>query len=192
MTLESGQPTIQVGGNNGYGWGNGGFDIGLLFLGLMMMGGWGGWGGRGGGGMPANAATTEDVNAATQFGQLLDQGRDINNNTNRDFGQLSQNMSDKYMELQRDIAALAVTQANIQAKQQECCCETLRAIDAVTLRTTEQFAAMQAEMVKQNQLTRDMITENQIQSLRDRVQNLEANERFQGLFARMNGLPFAG
>ena len=46
--------------------------------------------------MPMNAATTEDVNAATQFGQLLDQGRDINNNTNRDFGQLSQNMSDKY------------------------------------------------------------------------------------------------
>ena len=187
MALESGQPTIQVGGNNG--WSSGGFDIGLLFLGLMMMGGWGGWGGRGGG-MPMNAATTEDVNAATQFGQLLDQGRDINSNTNRDFGQLSQNMSDKYMELQRDIAALAVTQANIQAKQQECCCETLRAIDAVTLRTTEQFAAMQAEVARQNQLTRDMITENQIQALRDRVQNLEANERLQGLFARMSGLPF--
>ena len=80
MTLESGQPTIQVGGNNG--WASGGFDIGLLFLGLMMMGGWGGWGGRGGG-MPMNAATTEDVNAATQFGQLLDQGRDINSNTNQ-------------------------------------------------------------------------------------------------------------
>ena len=31
-----------------------------------------------------------------------------------------------------------------------------------------------------------------IQALRDRVQNLEANERFQGLFARMNGLPFGG
>ena len=192
MTLESGQPTIQVGGgNNGYGWGGAaGFDIGLLFLGLMMMGGWGGWGGNRGGGMPMNVATTEDVNAATQFGQLLDQGRDINNNTNRDFGQLSQNLSDKYMELQRDIAALAVTQANIQAKQQECCCETLRAIDAVTLRTTEQFAAVSAEIAAQNQKTRDMITENQIQALRDRVQNLEANERFQGLFARMNGLPF--
>ena len=36
MTLESGQPTIQVGGNNGYRWGAGGFDIGLLFLGLMI------------------------------------------------------------------------------------------------------------------------------------------------------------
>lgn len=188
MTLESGQPTIQVGApNNGYGWGAGGFDIGLLFLGLMMMGSWGGWGNRGGG-MPMNVATAEDVNAATQFGQLLDQGRDINNNTNRDFGQLSQNIADKYMEVQRDIAALAVTQANIQAKQQECCCDTLRAIDAQNLRTTEQLAALQAEMIRQNQQTRDMITENTIQNLRDRVQQLEANERLQGFFSRA-GLP---
>lgn len=182
MTIDSGQPTIQVGGNNGYGWGGAaGFDIGLLFLGLMMMGGWGGFG-RGGG--PMNVATTEDVNAATQFGQLLDQGRDINNNTNRDFMQMNQNMADKYMEVQRDIAALAVTQANIQAKQQECCCENLRAIDAQNLRMTEQMAALRDEVVKQNQMTRDMITENTIQNLRDRVQQLEANERLQGFLAK--------
>ena len=193
MTLESGQPTIQVGGGNngyGYGWGAGGFDIGLLFLGLMMMGGWGGWGNRGGGGMPMNVATTEDVNAATQFGQLLDQGRDINSNTNRDFGQLSQNIADKYMELQRDMAALAVTQANIQAKQQECCCETLRAIDAQNLRTTEQLAALHDEVLKQNQMTRDLFTQNTIQNLRDRVQQLEADQRLAGFFARAGALPF--
>ena len=136
-----------------------------------------------------NVATTEDVNAATQFGQLLDQGRDINNNTNRDFNMLSQNMADKYMEIQRDMAALAVTQANMQAKQQECCCEQLRAVDAQTLRTTEQFAAMHDEIAKQNQMTRDMLTQNTIQNLRDKVQQLEADQRLSGFFARA-GAPF--
>ena len=124
MEITSGQPAISVGGNGGFGFGG---DAGIMFLAfLAMMGGFGGgWGGRG----PAGPMTGDQAPVSSaqfqsgmNFNDLQDQNRDINNNVNQIYHDLSANFSDKYMEIQRDVAANAVTLQQVQAKHAECCC----------------------------------------------------------------------
>lgn len=179
----TGQPsTIQVGGGGGLGFGG---DAGLLFLGLMMMGMGGGfgWGGnRGPVQMPPMTGDQAPVSSAQfqngmNMQNLSDQNRDINDNVNRVYHDTVAYVGDKYMETQRDVAALAVGQANNLAKMNECCCATQRAIDAQTLRFTEQMASLRADMVAQNQATRDMLAQNEIQRLRDALDNEKERRR---------------
>lgn len=176
--------TIQVGGESG-GFGFGG-DAGLLFLGLMMMGMGGGWGGFGGNRGPVQMPPVTGDQAPVSSAQfqtglnmqnLSDQNRDINDNVNRVYHDTTAFVGDKYAELQRDVGALAVGQANNLAKMNECCGVTQRAIDAQTLRMTEQNAAMQALIAAENQKTRDMLQQNEIQRLRDALDNEKERRR---------------
>lgn len=180
MEVTAGQPAIQVGGS---GFGGFGGDAGLLFLGLMMMGMSGGWGGfqnRG----PVQALTGDQApvsSAQFQNGMnmqnLSDQNRDIIDNVNRVYHDTAGVVHDKYEEIQRDTAALAVGQANNLAKINECCCTTQRTIDAQTLRQTEQNAALQALVISENQKTRDMFQQSEIQRLRDALDNERERRR---------------
>ena len=176
MEITSGQPAIQVGG--GYGNGMFGGDTGIMFLAfLAMMGGFGGFGGmRGPGFVPTGdqaPASSAQLQNSMNFNDLQDQNRDINNNVNNIYHDLAANFSDKYSELQRDIAANAVTLANMQAANQQCCCQIKQEIAAQTLRTTEQFAALNSKM-----------DQSEIQRLRDalaqqsqNIQDLKADMR---------------
>lgn len=175
MEITSGQPAIQVGG--GYGNGMFGGDTGIMFLAfLAMMGGFGGFGGRGPGFVPTGdqaPASSAQLQNSMNFNDLQDQNRDINNNVNNVYHDLATNLSDKYGELQRDIAANAVTLANLQASNQQCCCQIKQEIAAQTLRTTEQFAALNSKM-----------DQSEIQRLRDalaqqsqNIQDLKADMR---------------
>ena len=103
------------------------------------------WGGNGGGlfGGNGNAnAIQADVNRGFDNQNLQAQTRDIltavNNGTaqsvaatNQTFHDTLAVLSDKYNEITRDIAGVQVTQANLLANQNECCCATQRAIDSV-------------------------------------------------------------
>lgn len=182
MEVTAGQPAIQVGGGGGFGFGG---DAGLLFLAIMMMGmgGFGGWGGNRGP-IPMQPTTGDQApvsSAQFQNGMnmqnLADQNRDILNATNNVYHDTVAFVGDKYAELQRDTAALAVGQANNLAKLNECCGNLQRAIDAQTLRMTEQNALMQATMVQENQKTRDMFTQNEMQRLRDALDNERERRR---------------
>lgn len=169
MEITSGQPNVMVGGGDAFG-GNG-----LMFLAFlaMMGGGFGGFGGWNRGGpvtgdqAPASAAQLQN---SMNFNDLQDQNRDINNNVNNVYHDLAQNVSDKYMELQRDIAANAVTLANLSAQQMQCCCETKQQIAALNLENEKRFNAISSKM-DQSEITR----------LRDDLANLKADVRMQGV-----------
>ena len=109
---------------------NGDWDNGLwLFAILALMGGgFGNWGNRG---YQPQYATQDFVQNGMNFSDLQDQNRDILNaitggtaqavsTTNQVYHDLMNGLSDKYNELQRDIAGLAVGQANQLARFNEC------------------------------------------------------------------------
>lgn len=108
-----------MGGWNGMIW---------LFAILAMMGG-GGFGGWGNGGN--SNAIQADVNRGFDNQNLQAQTRDILAAvtagtaqsvaaTNQVYHDITGYVGDKYMELQRDVGALAVGQANLLANQNQC------------------------------------------------------------------------
>ena len=168
MEITSGQPNVMVGG------GDMGGSWGIMFLAfLAMMGGFGGGWNRGpmgpitGDQAPASASQLQN---SMNFNDLQDQNRDINNNVNQIYHDLAANFSDKYMELQRDIAANAVTLQQVQAKQFECCCSIRQEIAGLNLENEKRFAALNSKL-----------DQSEIQRLRDQVQDLKADVRMQGV-----------
>lgn len=192
MEISSGQPNISVGGGygDGLGFGAGGGLMFLAFLAMMGMGGFGGWGGNHGPQIPNNIATTDTVNSAVQFSSLQDQNRDILNQISNSALNTNNVVQDKYSELQRDIAATAVTLANVQAQQAECCCAIKQEIAAQTLDFTKQLAQMNLEQEQRFAALNSKMDANTIQQLRDQVQDLRADMRMQGVVRFPNGYSF--
>lgn len=177
MEITSGQPNVMVGG------GDMGGSWGIMFLAfLAMMGGFGGgWNRCGSIPMTGNQApaSSSQLQNSMNFNDLQDQNRDINNNVNKVYHDLAANFSDKYMELQRDIAANAVTLQQVQAKQAECCCSIKQDIAGLNLENEKRFNALSSKM-----------DQSEIQRLRDQVQDLKADVRMQGVVRYPTGYAF--
>ncbi len=187
MEITSGQPNVMVGGNDAFG-GNG-----LMFLAFlaMMGGGFGGFGGWNRGPMgpmtgdqaPASSAQLQN---SMNFNDLQDQNRDINNNVNGVYHDLASNISDKYGELQRDIAANAVTLANMNAQNQQCCCQIKQEIAALNLENEKRFNSVEQKMDQSEmQRLRDMLAQQS-----QNIQDLKADMRMQGVFRMPQGYTF--
>lgn len=188
MEITSGQPNVMVGGGDAFG-GNG-----LMFLAFlaMMGGGFGGFGfNRGpmgpitGDQAPASSAQLQN---SMNFNDLQDQNRDINNNVNNVYHDLNTSFMDKYSELQRDIAANAVTLANMNAQNQQCCCQIKQEIAALNLENEKRFNHVESKM-----------DQSEIQRLRDalaqqsqNIQDLKADMRFASLRPQPLPPPFPG
>lgn len=178
MEITSGQPNVTVGGGSGFGG-----DWGIMFLAFLAMMG-GGFGGFGRGmGIPMTGdqapASSAQLQNSMNFNDLQDQNRDINNNVNNVYHDLNASFMDKYSELQRDIAANAVTLADIRANNQQCCCEIKQQIAALNLENEKRFNTLSSKM-----------DQNEIQRLRDQVQDLKADVRMQGVFRMPQGYTF--
>ena len=92
---------------------------------------------------------------------------------------------DKYNELQRDIAALAVGQANALANQNACCCDTKMLIQENAAQQRYE-SAMQNNAVLQaiqaeNAATRAMIQQDKIEGLQNQVNQLQLAQAMQGV-----------
>ena len=174
---------------------NGGYDnFGgswiFLFAILALM--WGGNGAFGGGNLGYRPATAEDVNNGFNFNDLQNQNRDIINaitsgtaqsvaTTNAVYHDTVAAFNDKYGELQRDVAGLAVGQANLLAKQNECCCSINRAIDGVNYNAALNTAAIKDAILLDGQKTRELITTNKIEALQQRIYKLELDRAMSGV-----------
>lgn len=156
--------------------------FGLLILMAMMNGGSGLFGG---GGYRPQYATQDFVQNGFNFNDLQDQNRDISNlvtagtaqavaATNQTFHDTLGALNDKYSELQRDIAALAVGQANQLAKSNECCCETKMLI-------AENSAAINLALANMEGRLTAKMDANTIQELRDKVGQLELSQATAGV-----------
>ena len=171
-------------GGYGYGYGDGlGFGGNGLWLFAILALMWGGNGffGNNGYGLGYRPATAEDVNNGFNFSELQQETRDIlgavSNGTAQAVAATNQAKYDNInvakdiqMALTTQIGDVKVGVADILAKQNECCCTTLRAIDASNANTTAQV-----------QKILDAINTNEIQRLRDKVGALELAQAVNGV-----------
>lgn len=179
------------------GWGDmwGGNSMIFLFAILALMGGnWGGWGNNGFANAIGynNLATQNDVQRGFDALNQQDQGRDIlaavTNGTaqavaatNNTFHDTLAVFNDKYSELQRDIAGLAVGQANALAQANECCCNTLRAIDGVNYNAAMNTAAINANTTAVGQKILDAITGNRMADMQNQINELQLAQAMNGV-----------
>ena len=165
-----------------------------LFAILAMMGGGFGWNN---GGNNSNAIQN-DINRGFDNQNLQAQTRDILTavnaasmtavqTTNQVYHDIVGYVGDKYNELQRDVAGLAVGQANMLANQNQCCCAIQRAIDGVNYNTAMQTAAINANTTAQTQRILDAITTNRMDDMQNRINQLELQNALAGVVRYPNG-----
>ena len=181
------------------GWGDmwGGNSMIFLIAILAMMNGGFGWGNNNAIGYN-NLATQNDVQRGFDALNQQDQGRDIlaavTNGTaqtvaatNQTFHDTLNALNDKYTELQRDIAGLAVGQANLLAKENECCCSTLRAIDKANYDAAMRDAATNANISAMGQKILDTILGNRMDDMQNRINQLELQNQLGNVVRYPNG-----
>lgn len=166
-----------------------GMIIVLFFLVYGMGGNWGGNRFDSAIGYE-NLATSNEVQRGFDNQNSMANQRDILAATNQVFHDMSSVFNDKYSELQRDIAGLAVGQANQLAKQNECCCQTLRAIDGVNYNTAMQTAQINANIdQKFNDLEKTMMG-NRMADMQDRINKLELEQAMAGVVRYPNAFAY--
>lgn len=104
--------------------GMGGWGI-LIILFFLMSGGFGGWGNNGG------VATSNEVQRGFDNQNSMANQREILGATNQVYHDLVAYVGDKYSELDRDVLGISGSIQQVISNQNECCCNTLRAIDSV-------------------------------------------------------------
>ena len=177
-------------GGFGEGWGG----MIWLFAILALMGGGGfGWGG----GNNTNAIQA-DVNRGFDNQNLQAQTRDIMSavtsgtaqavaTTNQVYHDITQFVADKYNELQRDVAGLAVGQANLLAGQNLCCGELKTLIMQNNYDAAMRDAATNANFTAQIQGVKDMIMGDKVEAMQNRINQLELQNQLQGVVRYPNG-----
>ena len=198
MAMENGglsaSDVALLNGNNGFGFGDGGAFMWIFALLILAGGGFNGWGNNG----LANAigyenlATSNEVQRGFDNQNLQAQTRDIlaavNNGTSQAVAATNQTFHDNlvamqnlYNETARDIASLAVGQANALANQNACCCETKQMIQQNNYDGAMRDAATNANLTAQIQSVKDMIAQNKIESLQSQVSQLQLAQATSGV-----------
>ena len=169
---------------NGFGFGNNDM-MGILFLVLLMgggFGGFGGWGNRGGFG-------TEAIQNQMQQGfdnqNTMANQREILAAVNQNFHDNLNVIQDKYGELTRDIYGVSGQVAQVLANQNACCCDTKMLIQETSaqnrydaLKNTNDINAV---TIGQTQKILDAISTNKIEALQGRINQLELNNAVAGV-----------
>lgn len=182
--------------DNGFGWGDSSF-MWIFALLILANGGFGGWGNNG----FANAIGYENLATSNEVQRGFDNQNTMANQreilaavnsgtaqavaaTNQTFHDTLGAITDKYGELQRDVAALAVGQANALANQNACCCDTKMLIAETGAGVNAGIAqnrydaamntaAINANTTAQIQKVLDAMSANRIDELQNRVNQLE-------------------
>lgn len=175
-------------GNGGDGFGTG-FEwiLGLVALGMLGNGGFG-WGG----GSNNSNAIQADVNRGFDNQNLQAQTRDIlgavTSGTAQTIAASTQNASNAITAIKDGNASIIREFGNVEnaltalsGKQQECCCETLRAIDGVNYNMAMNTAAINATTTEQTQKILDAIAGNRMADMQSRINALELNNALNGV-----------
>jgi len=180
---------------DGDGWGNGWGGMIWLFAILAMMGGGGfGWGNGSGN----SNAIQNDINRGFDNQNLQAQTRDILaavnaasmtgvQTTNQVYHDIVGYVGDKYNELQRDVAGLAVGQANLLAHQNECLGGLSRQLMQNNYDAALRDAATNANITAQGQKILDAIMGNKIEAMQNRINQLELQNQLAGVVRYPNG-----
>ena len=178
-------------GNDGWG-GNGCWWIVILFFALMWGGnGWGNNGFQNAIGYE-NLATSNEVQRGFDNQNSMANQRDIlaavqgnalqemqNNNQNTQY--LMGAFNDKYNELQRDIAGVAMAQQAAIANQNECCCSTKMLISDLASQARYDSAMQNNAILQAIAGISSKMDQNEITNLRDKVSGLELQNAMNGV-----------
>lgn len=181
--------------DNGFGWGgDGGAFMWIFALLILAGGGFGGWNNNG----FANAIGYENLATSNEVQRGFDNQNQMANQrdilsavtsgtaqsvaaTNQTFHDTLAVVTDKYNEITRDVAGLAVGQANLLAKENECCCETKQMIMQNNYDAAMRDAATNANFTAQIQGVKDMIAQDKIESLQAQVSQLQLAQATNGM-----------
>jgi len=175
--------------------GLGGNSMIWLFAILALMGG--GFGNWGNNGFP-NAIGYENLATQAQVDRGFDNQNQLANEreilaavtsgtaqavaaTNQTFHDTVNVLQDKYGELQRDIAGVALTQANTIAHQNECCCETKQLIMQNNYDAAMRDAATNANFTAQIQGVKDLIAGNRMADMQNQINELQLQNAMAGV-----------
>ena len=196
--MENGLSAADVALLNNDGMGGGWNGMIFLFAILAMMnGGFGGWGNGNGN---ANAIQA-DVNRGFDNQNLQAQTRDIlsavTGGTAQNVAAVNQvyhdvvgYVGDKYGELQRDIAALAVGQANQLANQNNCCCTIQQLIREMNYEAAMRDAATNANITAMGQKILDTYANDRMSDMQNRINQLELERAMFGVVRYPNGYTY--
>jgi hypothetical protein len=112
--------------------------------------------------------------------------------TNQTFHDSLAAMQGLYNETARDIAALAVGQANLLANQSNCCCETKQLIMQNDYNSAMRDAATNANFTAQIQGVKDMMYQDKIEALQAQVSQLQLAQATSNMLRFPNSWTFAG
>ena len=191
--MDNGSGIMPVMSMNGDGFGGSGMWLFALLI-LVLLGG-NGIGGFNNAIGYENLATSNEVQRGFDNQNLQAQTRDIlsavNSGTAQSVAATNQTFHDSlsamqslYNETARDIAALAVGQANMLANQNECCCNLRTSILETSAGTNAGIAqnryeaamntaAINANTTAQIQSIKDMLAQDKIEALQNQVNALQ-------------------
>lgn len=163
--------------------GNGAWWIIILFLFVIMGGGWNGFNRQSDFGQYATAASQQEILFGQQFGQLNDRITNVGNGIcnlgyemQGNFGQLTQTVMNTGNAIQSQIA--------------NCCCENRLATANLSAQIDRQTCDITTAIHAEGEQTRALMQANEIQQLRDKVSSLEADNRMYGVVRYPNGYSY--
>ena len=163
--------------------GNGAWWIIILFLFVIMGGGWNGFNRQSDFGQYATAASQQEILFGQQFGQINDRLTNIGNGIcnlgyemQGNFGQLTQ--------------TVMTTGNSIQSQLAQCCCENRLATANLSAQIDRQTCDITTAIHAEGEQTRAMMQATEIQQLRDKVNSLEADNRMYGVVRYPNGYTY--
>lgn len=195
--------------NGGFGGFGGGFE-GLIYLAVIaaMFGGgfgFGGFGGYGGAGaaVATGMATQNDVQRGFDNQNLQAQTRDILSAVTSGTAQTiaastanAQNainaIKDGNAALVREFGTVETALTALGGKQQECCCEILRAVDGVNYNGAINTASINANTTAQIQKVLDAIAGNRMADMQSQINALQLQNAMSGVMRFPSAWTFAG
>lgn len=192
--------------NGGFGGFGGGFE-GLIYLAVIaaMFGGGFGFGGFGGGNAAAltGMATQADMQRGFDAQNLQAQTRDIlaavTSGTAQTVAASTQNaanaitaIKDGNAALIREFGTVETALTSLGGKQQECCCEILRAVDGVNYNGAINTAAINANTTSQIQKVLDAIAGNRMADMQSQINQLQLQNAMAGVLRFPSAWTFAG
>ena len=166
-------------GGSGFGVGGGDGGLFAILLIVLLMGG-GAWGMNGRGAFGTEAIQNQMQQGFDNQNTMANQ-REILAATNQVYHDITGYVGDKYAELDRDVLGIGSTLQQVMANQNQCCCSTLRAIDGVNYAAAQNTAAINANTTAAVQKVLDAITENKIEALQGKINQLELNNAVAGV-----------
>ena len=193
--------------NGGFGGFGGGFE-GLIYLAVIcaMFGGGFGFGGFGNGagaavatGMATQADMQRGFDAQNSMANQRETLAAVTSGTAQTIAASTQNASNAITAIKDGNAALIREFGTVESaltalggKQQECCCNTLRAIDSVNYNGAINTASINQTTIEQTQKILDAIAGNRMADMQSQINALQLQNAMSGVMRFPNSWAYTG